>query len=210
MAGWYIAPLFMIQVFHVLFRRITRLLHISPWGNAAFYLLLGMGGVILASWGINTNFWLTLTRFLYLLPFYGFGVLYKEKLERFDRLPGLVYFTILFSIQLAVVTFYRHTIGYSPSWCNNFNNGPLTPYVVGILGILFWLRVCRILAPAAEKSRLVMTIGRNTFTTMLNHFLDFFLINSMFAFLHKNFGMFTDFDFTAYQSDIWYLYFQVD
>lgn len=181
-------------------------MRVGPWGTAAFYLLLGMGGVTLASWGINTDFWLTLARFLYLLPFYGFGVLYKERLERLDRLPGTVYFAVLFAAQLAVVTFYGHTIGYSPSWCNNFNNGPVTPYIVGMLGILFWLRVCRILAPAAGKSRLLMTIGENTFTIMLNHFLGFFLVNSVFALLHQKLGMFEDFDFAAFQSDIWFLY----
>lgn len=206
MAGWYIAPLFMIQAFHVLFRKCAGRMGVGPWGTSVFYLLLGMGGVTLASWGVNTGFWLTLARFLYLLPFYGFGMLYKEKLERHDRLPGAIYFAILFAVQLTVVTFYGHTIGYSPSWCNNFNNGPVTPYLVGILGIAFWLRVCRILAPAASKSRLLSAIGKNTFTIMLNHFLGFFLVNSVFALLHRELGMCQDFDFAKYQSDIWFLY----
>lgn len=103
-------------------------------------IVIGIVGNQLACMGYFQNWWLVLVRMFYFVPFYEMGILYKSKLEKIDRrIPSFWYFVIIFAVKLVIVYHYGKMLSYTPSWCNNFTEGPVMPIVIGYLGIALWV-----------------------------------------------------------------------
>ena len=147
-------------------------------------------------------FFLTVEKMLFLLPFYSAGVLYRRELEDKDCLGNGLYFSAILGAAV-ILWFSRRPLIYSVSTCRDFS-GYFLPYITGFLGIAFWLRVSKILAPAFQNSRFLEFFGKNTFSNDPHHMMIFFLLTTCFAFGAKYMGMFGDFDFARYKSDIYY------
>jgi len=209
MGGWFVIPLFMVQVGNMLLRKaVGRLFpRCREWLWFLLYFLMGMAGISLAASGYRTGWWLVLVRMLYFLPFYSLGTLYRRKLEQYDRrIPGLLYFSIILLCQLVILYFYRKPPNYIPSWCNTFTDGPFMPFVAGILGLAFWLRICKILEPAIGKNKYIHLIADNTYAIMIHQFLGFMAVKTVFALFSKFTPFFGDFDMGSYKGEIWYYY----
>lgn len=62
------------------------------------------------------------------------GYFYKKILEKYvDRIPSVVYFAIVFAAKLMIFLHYKTRLAYTPAWCNDFNQGPVMPIIIG-----FW------------------------------------------------------------------------
>lgn len=208
MGLWYVVPLFVIEVLNVLFRKILKLKvkHINEYAVFIISLLLGMFGIYIAANGYNKDWYLFLDRILYLIPFYFLGILYNRQLEKYDKLNNIMYFSIIFIIQLVTITINGKTIKYTPSWCNNFTNNLISPYIIGATGIFFWLRISKILEPITCNSKVINYIANNTYSIMIHQFLGFFTVNTIFAVCSKFISTMNDFNWIKYKSDVWYLY----
>lgn len=206
--GWFVIPLFMVQIYNVLIRKLIKILHIkmNEWLYFVCNLALGIIGVYLASIGYNTGLWLVLVRALYFIPFWGLGILYKTKLEAIDKLPNLAYFAIIFALQLLVITICKRVPTYTPSWSADYTDGPVLPFVIGVLGIAFWLRIAKIIAPALKNSKAIRLISDNTYSIMINHFLGFFFIKGIFALISHFTPFCRNFDMHLFKTDFWYYY----
>lgn len=210
MGGWFIIPLFMVQIYHVLFRKIISAL--TDKKNEAvifgFHLLLGMWGVYIASIGLHEGWWLVLTRMLYFVPFYGLGILYKSKLECWDRkIPNFWYFAIVLTIQCAIIMICGEAPSYVPSWCSNFDNGVILPFVAGTIGIAFWFRIVNILEPILGKSKIINTIADNAYSIMINQFVGAMMLKFVFYFIQRQTSFCADFNKEEFLSNIWYRYY---
>ena len=52
-----------------------------------------------------------------------------------------------------IIAKYKTTIYYTLAWAIGFDKGTIfTPTIVAVLGIAFWLRVCRIITPILQKA----------------------------------------------------------
>lgn len=122
LGGWFIVPLFMVEVFNISFRTLIQKIVAGEHhvGKEVFFFtvhcLLGILGVHIASVGYHTGCWLVLTRFLFFLPFYGLGIFYKAVLEKYDQLPNIIYFAILFFAQWIIILAVGKIPTYTPSW----------------------------------------------------------------------------------------------
>lgn len=209
LGGWFVIPLFMIEIFNILLCKLLPLHGIKKFTFLfVLYIIIGILGNKLSIAGYHYFWWLVPARMLYLLPFYGFGMLYKNFLEEKDVLPNRFYFSIIFICQLAVFYYIDDTHSYivMPAWCD-FYNGPWLPIVCGFIAVSFWVRVAKILTPVVGKSKTVLAIANNTFSIMINQFLGFILVKSLFALANVYFGIFQDFNFDKYKTDIWYYYY---
>lgn len=202
--GWFVIPLFMVQVYNVLIRKIFK--NINEYIYFIFNVFLGVFGVYIASKGYNFGWWLVLVRFLYFIPFYSLGILYKNKLEKYDNMMSIKYFLIIIICELFIIYFYEHTPSYTPSWCNDFTEGPFLPFIVGFLGIAFWLRVSKVLEPAIGKNKYIALLSDNTYSIMINHFMGFMIVKTIFAMIDKFTVFCSDFNWESYKSDAFYLY----
>lgn len=205
--GWYLAPLLFVFIINLFLRRLLGR-YLNDWAFAAFYLLLGMAGIYGAMQGFDDVVRLTLYRCAYFLPFYGLGTLYRSTLERpFDRLPRIVYFGIIMVVQLGLITWCNGTKQYSQLFCNEFDS-VIYPFAFGTTGILFWLGVAKVLTPVLGRSKFVLALADNAFSIMMNQFLGFFLVRSVFALLHvlSQGVFFADFEMARYFTEYNYNY----
>ena len=171
-----------------------------------FNLMLGVLGIVVASKGYNTGAYLVIVRMLFLLPYYSLGYLYKVRLEKKDNVPGYIYFGIILIAELVIAYVKGKIPTYTPSWCNDFNDIPVLPIIVALLGIAFWLRVSRMLVPALKNSKTVKLIADNTFSIMINQYLGFMVIKTLFMLCNKAFGLFSDFNYDGYHIGLTYFY----
>lgn len=208
MAGWFIIPLFMTQVFNICFRKILTFIKkdMYEYIPLIIYTILGFTGITLANEGYLNEWQLPIIRFLFLLPFYEFGYFYKIKLEKSDNSSNSKYFFFIFLIDLIMILYLKKRPSYTPSWCNDFTEGVFIPYIAGILGIMFWLRVSRILTPLLQDNKYILLISNNTYIIMINHFLGFFIVKCIYALLFKYTNLASDFDMNLFKTDFWYYY----
>jgi len=216
--GWFVVPLFLMQMFNVLVRRLfapfeTHTDRIPEWAYFIFYLCLGIFGNALASSiaadlpaGTSLGWWLLLLRPLHLLPFFALGTFYRTTLEQRDTVSSYILLPALLAAKYLIAAFLGYMPDYSPMWLNNFVHGPIMPIIVGYIGIFFWLRLARILAPAIGRSRLITTLSASTYSIMIHQFLGFMLVKGLFAFLSVVTPYFSDFRLDAFFSDIWWYY----
>lgn len=205
---WFVIPLFMIEVFYIVFYKLLKMLPVKINEYVLFVceLTLGLVGIYIAKCGYYANWGLVLTRFLYFVPFYGLGILYKSKLEEYDRVPNILYFSFIFVIQLLIITIYGQPVSYSIVWCDNFTHNIFMPFIIGVIGIAFWFRVGRILTPALKGSKYLRLITDNSYSIMANQILGFMLVKTVFAILSKYTSLCGNFDMHEYKTNIWYFY----
>lgn len=208
LGGWYIIPLFMLEMSFLFGRKALNKIHKFPeWALFAISIVLGVIGNRISYLGINYGWWLVLDRMLYFFPFFGAGIFYKKSLEKLDsKIPSFWYFACIISIRLIMT--YRHggIPLLTPAWCQDFPSNPVLPLVIGYTGIAFWLRISRILEPVIGRSKWINLIADNTFSIMMNQFAGFFIVGGIYAFLNQEFGMCTGFDFASWKTNIWYIY----
>ena len=209
MGGWFIAPLFMVEIYNVLIRKLLKSFNKNM--PEIFFLIInvvfGLSGNQLACMGYCKGGWLVLVRMLYFVPFYGLGIFYKSVLEKYDkRLSSFWYFAIIFLIKLIIVYHFGKMLSYTPSWCNDFTEGPVMPIIIGYLGIALWMRIATLLEPVLGKSKWINLIADNTYSIMINQFLGFMIVKTGFALINKVYGGFEDFDWISYKTDIFWYY----
>lgn len=208
LAGWFVIPLFMIEVLVATARKI--ILSFKNFINETnFFIIcfiLGCIGVMLARNGFRHDWWLVLVRMLHLLPYFAFGILYKKKLEKLDTLSNTKYFTIVFIIEFIIILLHKGPYSYNSAWCDGFGAVPIEPYLAGFVGIAFWGRIAKLIEPLTKNSYLINTIATNTYTIMINHFLGFMLVKTGYAFIYKFTTLASGFNMIMYKNDLFYYY----
>lgn len=213
LAAWFVPALFLVEMANVLLRRLLKTVARRELGSNEYivsilYLVIGIAGISLAMSGRYQGGWLSLVRLMFLLPCYQWGTLYRQKLEKKDRMESIWYFAILIAVQFLLVIGGRPLI-YSVAFCNGFT-GRALPYITAATGIAFWLRVSRIGARAAQGSRAVSYFGRHTFPVMMHHIMALMVLKTIFAAFAKYTPLFVGFSFEQYKADLWYCYFPKD
>ena len=210
LGSWFIAPLFSIELVNIL-TRIAVFKKLKPFLRDVLLLIssfcLGAISVHLATNGLTKGWLLLLTRTFFLFPFFEIGVIYKNYLETRDKLPNIIYYSLVIIAALIINTICGHVPEYTVSTMTGFNGSTLFPYLSALIPIAFWLRTSKILTPLIGNNRIINTIADNTYTIMVNHILGFMLVKTFFAILTKIVSMAPAFDWTSYKSNIWYYYY---
>ncbi len=208
MGAWFVVALFMVQVFMALLRRLFSVSRSKGRELAAFVfcLLLGALGVFLARRGFRRTWQLALVRALYFLPFYAMGLFYRHVLEPHDKLPHGVYFALVFLAQYLLIIRCGRIPYYTPSRCDDFVEGGIVPFLVGYVGIAFWLRMAKILEPSLGRGKWLNAIADNSYSIMVNQYLGFMVVKAGFAFLKRFTSRCQAFDTAAFKSNIAYFY----
>ena len=209
MGGWFIIPLFMIEIFNILIRKLSGFCKppAKDWIIFLTYLVLGIIGNILASKGYNTGWWLVLVRMLFFLPFFGFGGFYKAVLEpAIQKIPDKWFFCSIFLIKLCMNLKYGIMPTFVPAWCTGFNFSPITSILSGYLVALFWMRIFTKYEPTLGRNRTINLIADNSYCIMINHFMGFMVVKTICALLSHILPALRDFDWIAYKTDIWWFY----
>ena len=208
MGAWFAVALYMVQIFTAALRRLFSVSRSRRREIACFLfcLLLGALGVYLAQRGFRRTWPLAVVRALYFLPFYAMGIFYRRVLEDHDRLPHLLYYALVFLAQYLIILRCGRIPYYTPSRCDDFVEGGIVPFLVGYVGIAFWLRTAKLLAPALGRDRWLNAIADNSYSIMVNQYLGFMAVKTAFALLQSFTSLCAAFDMAAYKSNLAYFY----
>lgn len=180
-SSWFVIPLFMTEVYTVILRFIFR--SVEKVKKDIIFLLIsffiGFAGIYLAMKGFDCEILLFFTRVMYFVPFYALGNIYYNYLEKRDTLSSFWYFAIIILISLTFILVIGHSPFYLIVEMQGFEN-PVFPYLVGIVGIAFWLRIARILTPVIGESKILNEVADNTYSIMVNHVFGFMMVKLAF------------------------------
>lgn len=210
LGGWFLVPLFLNEIYNVFIRKFLKRFNstISEWTFFIIGLVLGLVGNQFACVGNRGGWMIVLIRTFHFIPFYSLGILYKNKLETIDKMiPSFWYFVVIYFFKLVIIYHFGRVPSYTSSWCNDFIDGPIMPIVVGYLGIALWMRIATILEPVIGKSKWINLIADNTYSIMMNQFLGFMLVKTIYAIISKIYEGFSNFDLASYKTDIWWYYY---
>ena len=74
------------------------------------------------------------------------------------------------------------------------------------MAIAFYVRVARLLAPAVERSRALLTVSRHTFDIMMHHYMGFFALDCVFLLVNWLGVGAADFSVRSFRTQMPYLY----
>lgn len=209
MGSWFIFPFFMVQFLYGLCKVLLDLISkpkVTDRILQAAFVAAGFAGVYFSGHGYHEAGLYPVFRILYFMPFYAFGMIYKDFLEEsFKKVPVWIGLGSCLLIALLLNTWYGRTVYAIPASCD-YPFGVLATYLSGVIGILFWLKVSQILEQSFSPCKSLAVLGRNTWEIMIHQFAGIMVVKSFFAGCNRLFGIFTDFDMTAFLGDIWYLY----
>ena len=201
---WFVIPLFVAEIAN---NFLTKLFCFFKEYRTIFlfllYLSLGAISVKLSKHGLNTGWYLLLDRSLFLLPMFGFGMLYK-KYRFLDSVNSWLFIFAVMLLQYAFLLYYKGPVGNNIAWMTGFKGGVLLPFLIEFLGILFWLRISALLTPITSQSKTINFIGSHTFEIMAHHLFAIMLMKIALALLATVLPL--NFDFNAFSHNIWYYY----
>lgn len=170
-------------------------------------MILGVTGVYMAVAGIRGGWLDTLDKSLIFIPFYQAGILYKRELKERDQINTPVYLAFIGIIALVLIYYWGMVPAKGIAILSNFKMYmTYTLFLSAFLGIAFWLRLSRILAPAIGKSYYVNLIADNTWSIMMHEFIGFMLVKYIFYLLYLYTPFCHTFDATKFHHDIFYYY----
>lgn len=209
MGSWFIFPFFMVQFIYGLCKALLDLVSkpkVTDRILQAAFVAAGFAGVYFSGHGYHEAGLYPVFRILYFMPFYAFGMIYKDFLEEsFKKAPVWISLGSCLLIALLLNTRYGRTVYAIPASCD-YPFGVLATYLSGVIGILFWLKVSQILEQSFSPCKPLAVLGRSTWEIMIHQFAGIMAVKSFFAGCNRLLGIFSDFDMTAFLGDIWYLY----
>lgn len=209
MGSWFIFPFFCVQILYGAGKLLLNLLgrpKVTDRILQALFVTAGFAGVYFAGHGYHEYALYPVFRILYFMPFYAFGILYRDFLEKYlSKAPAALYFGTCLLISLMLNARFGKAVYVIPSSCD-YPFGMWATYLAGAVGILFWLRVSTVLADFGKECIPLLVLGRSTWDIMFHQFAGIMAVKAVFAVTGRIFGIFRDFDPAAFSGDIWYLY----
>lgn len=209
MGSWFIFPFFCVQILYGAGKLLLNLLgrpKVTDRILQALFVAAGFAGVYFAGHGYHEYALYPVFRILYFMPFYAFGMLYRDFLEKaLSKAPAALYFGTCLLISLMLNARFGKPVYVIPSSCD-YPFGMWATYLAGAVGILFWLRVSAVLADFGKECIPLLVLGRSTWDIMFHQFAGIMAVKAVFAVTGRIFGIFRDFDPAAFSGDIWYLY----
>jgi fucose 4-O-acetylase-like acetyltransferase len=212
-ATWFIAPLFFAELINVVLHKVVNnFVFCRQLYFIVLYLFIGMIGFGLAKYGYAAYPWmLLLIKIMTFLGFIAMGMAYKEYGEKHDTFPNTYYFALVILAQLFliyVVEIKMHiSLSISLAWMSNIHSVYI-PYIAALVGMAFWLRISKIIAPLCNnKNNLFLIIGKHSYSIMVHQILGMMLVKAVFIVGNEWLNLFSDFEFYKFSHKIWYYYY---
>lgn len=205
---WFLIALFMVCIANVALRKIVGFLpaskHLREVLISLAYLAIMVAVVSYSGKNPVYGCWKVLLRSCFFLFWYQLGHLYKLYFEEKDNCSSVLYFGLVIAIRI-VLSLVFGDCGYLAYDCGFLVLWPVT-LLVTLTGILFWLRVAKLLTPIVHENGLVIRIGKHTREIMTWHLLALFVFQSIEAAMSRRTEFFAAFNMEQYMSDPYYLF----
>lgn len=200
---WFIAQLFIVEVLNVLISKgYSVKMKYREFAIILTELVLGILATMLFT-GIDSPIMLILLgRTLYSLSWYGIGRLYKV-FEKYDSVDNWKYFSLVLCAQFIILLLIngKSNLSYMSVVSFNFDEkSVLSIYIIPLVAIAFWLRVCKLISPYVLKNRVIQYMGKHTFSIVENQYLGFWFLNTIYYQLSILTNNIWQFDAQSYKS----------
>lgn len=203
-ASWFLIALFIVEVLNIVIEWVLDKLRLyNEFLKLFLYLVICIIGILCIQNGVSGGIKI-ICRSLYCLFFFQLGHWYRTIGEKKDTLNSTYYFLIVFAVQFLFKCKYG-SLDVGVYGGVDFNHISVL-IVVPIIGIMFWLRVAKILTPLLKEVKWFVFLGKNTMSIMLHHLFAIFIIQMFTCILHCNTSLFSSFDVNAYIRDVYYVY----
>ena len=174
--AWFVITLLLTEVIHVIFQKAIYAIPKKQKDIMTFicYAFLGYAIISLGTdhlSGVQIN----IRKAVLGLFFYQLGYMYKVYLEKWDdKVVNIAYFVFL----LLIRGILHYTIGWcSIAWYNlsDINDNFFIIALSAGIGILFWLRIAKILTPLIKENSYIIYLGKHTFSVMMHHLFVLFV-----------------------------------
>lgn len=203
-ASWFLLALFLVNIVYILIRKIA--IKLKIWHDNIFtiiFLIISVGAVYLSQKN-NVENYIPILRTAFFMFFYQLGYVYKNKIEGKFKINTIIYFLILFMIQIFLFK-VDGKLSYEIVFMKFESKYIITPIISSITGILFWIKISEILEPPLGKSKIVNYISNNTYDIMQHHLFWIFLINFIIFIMVDKLNL-SGFDSTQFKNTIYYFY----
>lgn len=217
-ALWFVPPLYLAEITNVFLRhllygasRLSKIL--KELVVFACYLALGVIAIQASgASGLDVGLALLFNRTCFFLSFLGIGRAWRLFID--DRLisNNLIALVVLCHVKLAIDFATEGSYVYYPSWAI-FPRGAIVTYSVSLVGIAFYLRLSKALAPLIGARKWITILADDSFSIMAHHRLGFFLVTCCMAAVALltplnrsfDFALFHSMPFTPHEPDYWFL-----
>lgn len=204
LASWFLLALFLVNIVYILLRKIF--VKAKIWNDyiALFlFFIITIISIYMSKGKIN-QIYIPLLRTGFFMFFYHFGYIYKTKIEGRLKVNTILYFLLLIVVQLIVLK-VDATISYEVCFMRFKSKIIVTPIIVSITGILFWIKIAEVLEPALGNKRIVNYISINTYDIMLHHLFWIFIVNVLIMKATTIFSL-EGFNVEKFKTTIYYCY----
>lgn len=214
LAAWFVFPFFMVQVIWFLLLLLIKAVFKDGYkkmmiAEALLFIASGCAGILICNAGYRSDMLLPVFRILYFCPFYAAGYLLslvditkKEKVIPYLCIPALI-------ISLLLNSYFGRSVYAIPSSCD-YPFGLLATYLSAFCGIMLWLSISYMMTENGKMTtalcKPITFLADNGFYIMMHQFAGFFILNVFYLITSRMFNAFSDFDVSAFKTDIWYMY----
>ena len=146
-----------------------------------------------------------LLKVAFFLPMFQIGFLYQTKWQKYDdKIKTALYLPILIIINLILIKIFGN-LRYDMHEFSGFQGNVLLPFITSVTGILFWLRISRVLSKWLGDNKVINYISNNTFSIMSHHLLYIFLFNIILYWINLKYQV-PYFDITKFKDGWIYIY----
>ena len=192
--SWFVCTLFCVQLAYFIIRKALA----KVWNDFGFLLILTFLSISTTYYVMfyPVNEYLTSAfRTLILMWFFQFAIIFRAYMEeKFKKCSGMILCALCLLITAVLgqifhgVTFGFNVLGWNGNGMDGKENfAGIYLLLVGVLGILFWLKISQVLVPAVENSKILNFISNHTFEIMINHVLFMWLVNLILFAMSENF-----------------------
>lgn len=196
LATWFVGLLFISLVVYGALHLLRK--YIPEWIGLILLFIIGVVDLwLIKTYGtLNSEIIRALYRIPYALFFVHLGRCYRLYIERVaEKISAIVWLIILFVCQYELFRIVGNT-AYTLVWLT-FNEYIFAPYFAGIIGILIWVQVARIIEKWIPSNRLEVILSQSTWSIMTHHLLVRVLL--CYALVQCGYG-----DLYAFRTDVWY------
>lgn len=199
-AAWFLPFLFLVEALYCAIRYcLAKVFRNQEFPLVLVFFLIACAGIRLSRLKWASPWRVGVTRAMYGAFWYAFAVYYREKLETIDwKIPALV--AIAGNMLVSAFLILRFGNDTPVIYAANFSPRATLIFLRAGLGIWFWLRVSRLLAPVVVRSKAALFFAKHTFSLMIHQGLAGLVLNGMIYKLR----LVSNFDVEAYRSKIWF------
>lgn len=204
LAAWFLLALFLVNIVYILIRKaMTKMKLWNDYMALLTFFITAIISIDLARKGIE-EIYIPLIRTVFFMFFYQLGYIYKTKIEGKIKINTIIYFTLIIAVQV-LVFIIDNKVTYVVAFMRFKSKFLLTPIIVSVTGILFWMKISEVLVPVLGKSKMINYMSNHTYDIMLHHLLWIFILNAIIGKISILCGM-NGFSIDFFRHNIYYFY----